>query len=146
MLFLLSPASERSWRSAQLRLPARCLVPLCTPAALTLLHSLCDLAVAAPKGFNPVEDIQDAYKFLYPFGWQEVAVTGADIVYKDVVEPLESVSVTLTATDKKDIVDFGELPTVRGSPCAESTQRKLLLRLSRHLRRPGCRDACKGGA
>ncbi len=68
----------------------------------------------APKGFNPVEDMQDSYKFLYPFGWQEVAVNGADVVYKDVVEPLESVSVTLTATDKNDITEFGDLQTVSG--------------------------------
>lgn len=69
--------------------------------------------LAAPKGFTSVEDAQDAYKFLYPFGWQEVAVLGADVVYKDVVEPLESVSVTLTATDKNDITEFGELQSVR---------------------------------
>ena len=67
---------------------------------------------AAPKGFVAVQDLQDAYQFTYPFGWQEVAVKGADIVYKDVVEPLESVSVTLTPTDKKDILEFGDIATV----------------------------------
>lgn len=67
---------------------------------------------AAPKGFNPFEDRSDGYKFLYPFGWQEVAVKGTDIVFKDVVEPLESVSVTLTKTDKKDITEFGEIQEV----------------------------------
>jgi hypothetical protein len=25
---------------------------------------------SAPKGFNPVEDLTDGYRFLYPFGWQ----------------------------------------------------------------------------
>ena len=60
-----------------------------------------------------MEDAQDNYRFVYPFGWQEVAVKGADVVFKDVVEPLESVSVTLTATDKKDITEFGDLATVR---------------------------------
>lgn len=64
-----------------------------------------------------MEDLQDSYKFLYPFGWQEVAVSGADVVYKDVVEPLESVSVTLTATDKNDITEFGDLQTVSGRQC-----------------------------
>jgi len=30
----------------------------------------------------PVNDQGDAYKLLYPFGWQEVSVSGQDIVYK----------------------------------------------------------------
>jgi hypothetical protein len=59
-----------------------------------------------------VQDLNDNYQFLYPFGWQEVTVTGADVVYKDVVEPLESVSVTITPTDKKDITEFGEITDV----------------------------------
>lgn len=33
-------------------------------------------------GFVPVNDQGDAYKLLYPFGWQEVSVSGQDIVYK----------------------------------------------------------------
>ncbi|PNH03538.1 PsbP-like protein 1, chloroplastic [Tetrabaena socialis] len=81
-------------------------------SAAALLTASPALAAKAPKGFTTVEDNNDAYKFLYPFGWQEVAVKGADVVYKDVVEPLESVSVTLTATDKKDIAEFGDLQTV----------------------------------
>lgn len=39
-----------------------------------------------------VKDTQDGYGFLYPFGWQEIAVDGQDVVFKDVIEPLESVS------------------------------------------------------
>lgn len=56
--------------------------------------------------------MQDNYQFLYPFGWQEVAVGTADVVYKDVVEPLESVSVTMTTTEKKDITEYGEIQEV----------------------------------
>lgn len=48
-------------------------------------------------------------------------MTGADVVYKDVVEPLESVSVTITPTDRKDITDFGDIEEVREGP-----QRQLL--------------------
>ncbi|KAG2452493.1 hypothetical protein HYH02_002732 [Chlamydomonas schloesseri] len=81
-------------------------------SAAALLTASPALAAKAPKGFNPVEDLQDNYRFVYPFGWQEVAVKGADVVFKDVVEPLESVSVTLTATDKKDITEFGDLQSV----------------------------------
>eukprot|EP00878_Enallax_costatus_P001904 GHUV01002065.1.p1 GENE.GHUV01002065.1~~GHUV01002065.1.p1 ORF type:complete len:227 (+),score=64.38 GHUV01002065.1:202-882(+) len=69
-------------------------------------------AAKAPKGFNPVQDLTDNYQFLYPFGWQEVTITGADVVYKDVVEPLESVSVTITPTDRKEITDFGDINEV----------------------------------
>ena len=61
----------------------------------------------AAKEFTPVKDPQDAYSFVYPFGWQEVAVKGQDIVFKDVIEPLESVSVSITQTDKADVTEFG---------------------------------------
>jgi photosystem II oxygen-evolving enhancer protein 2 len=63
-----------------------------------------------------VQDLNDNYQFLYPFGWQEVTITGADVVYKDVVEPLESVSVTITPTDKKDVTEFGEIADVSDRP------------------------------
>lgn len=80
----------------------------------------------APKGFNVCEDVGDGYKFLYPFGWQEVAVTGADVVFKDIVEPLESVSITITSTDKADITEFGPIQEVGGSRAARSGLRGLL--------------------
>jgi hypothetical protein len=67
--------------------------------------------------------VGDGYKFLFPFGWQEVAVTGADVVFKDIVEPLESVSVTITSTDKKDIVEFGGIQEVSDSGTLEGNFR-----------------------
>ena len=57
--------------------------------------------------YTPVKDTQDGYEFVYPFGWQEVSVDGQDVVYKDIIEPLESVSVSVTSTDKASIDDFG---------------------------------------
>lgn len=63
--------------------------------------------VHAAKEFTPVKDSQDGYSFVYPFGWQEVAVKGQDVVYKDVIEPLESVSVSITKTDKANVSEFG---------------------------------------
>ncbi len=39
-------------------------------------------------------------------------MTGTDVVYKDVIEPLESVSVALTKTDKADITEFGDIKEV----------------------------------
>ena len=68
---------------------------------------------AAAKEFAPVKDPQDGYSFVYPFGWQEVAVKGQDVVYKDVIEPLESVSVSITQTDKADVTEFGSPAEVR---------------------------------
>ncbi|KAK9169270.1 hypothetical protein Syun_001410 [Stephania yunnanensis] len=64
-------------------------------------------AAEAVKGFLPVLDKKDGYEFLYPFGWQEVVIEGQDKVYKDVIEPLESVSVNMIPTSKQDIRDLG---------------------------------------
>ncbi|PSC70397.1 psbP chloroplastic [Micractinium conductrix] len=69
-------------------------------------------AAKGPKGFVPLRDSQDGYSFLYPFGWQEVSVDGQDVVYKDVIEPLESVSVSLVATEKTDVTEFGDAKEV----------------------------------
>ncbi|KAK4789982.1 hypothetical protein SAY86_017286 [Trapa natans] len=59
------------------------------------------------KGYISVLDKNDGYSFLYPFGWQEVVIEGQDKVFKDVIEPLESVSVNMIPTSKQDIKDFG---------------------------------------
>ena len=40
-------------------------------------------------------------------GLQEVSVKGQDCVYKDVIEPLESVSINIIETNKTDIKEFG---------------------------------------
>ncbi|KAJ8536326.1 hypothetical protein K7X08_034727 [Anisodus acutangulus] len=92
------------------------------------------------KGFLPVTDKKDGYSFLYPFGWQvilhlmtimfsvEVVVEGEDKVLKDVIEPLESVSVNLVPSNKEDIRDFGSpqqvaeilIKKVLASPCQKT--------------------------
>ncbi|KAK4395731.1 PsbP-like protein 1, chloroplastic [Sesamum angolense] len=64
-------------------------------------------AAETKKGFLSVTDKKDGYTFVYPFGWQEVVVEGQDKVFKDVIEPLESVSVNMIPTGKQDIRDFG---------------------------------------
>ena len=43
---------------------------------------------------------------------------GQDVVFKDIIEPLESVSVSLTPTDKDDITLFGAPEDVRFIPDA----------------------------
>jgi hypothetical protein len=45
-------------------------------------------------------------------------------VYKDVVEPLESVSVTLTPTDRKDITEFGDVAEVGGRQGQQGQQQQ----------------------
>lgn len=91
--------------------------PVCQPAAhqlpLLLPLLLCwSPRPAGSKGYVPVRDTQDGYSFLYPFGWQEVQVEGQDVVYKDVIEPLESVSVSLVPTEKAEVGEFGDAKEV----------------------------------
>jgi photosystem II oxygen-evolving enhancer protein 2 len=61
-------------------------------------------------GFNPYVDAMDGYKFLYPNGWLQVAVSdGPDIVFHDLIEESENVSVVLsTLTGNKKLTDLGD--------------------------------------
>ena len=82
----------------------------------------------AKGGFEVVKDQQDAYQFVYPFGWQEVSIPGQDVVYKDVIEPLESVSVSYHPRDiqhGKTSVPFGEQLEQHISMVSISPQRDL---------------------
>ncbi|XP_058739362.1 psbP-like protein 1, chloroplastic [Vicia villosa] len=76
-------------------------------APLVFLFDQQSISFAAESGFQPVVDRKDGYSFVYPFGWQEVVIEGQDKVFKDVIEPLENVSVTMIPTGKQDIKEFG---------------------------------------
>ncbi|MCO5594750.1 hypothetical protein L7F22_048783 [Adiantum nelumboides] len=76
-------------------------------AATVVYLSNLPAVAKAPSGYQSVLDKFDKYQFLYPFGWQEVSVKGQDCVYKDVIEPLESVSVNIIGTSKGDIRELG---------------------------------------
>lgn len=52
------------------------------------------------------QDITITFFYLLGNG-QEVVIEGEDKVFKDVIEPLESVSVNLVPTSKQNIRDFG---------------------------------------
>mmetsp|Transcript_22202 Transcript_22202/g.41617 ORF Transcript_22202/g.41617 Transcript_22202/m.41617 type:complete len:247 (-) Transcript_22202:137-877(-) len=67
------------------------------------------------KGFQTHRDTGDKYEFLYPFGWEEIYVKGTDILYKDIIEPLETASVTIIQTEKGSIKDYGDLADVTTS-------------------------------
>ena len=72
-----------------------------------------DAALAAiPKGFSAVKNTNKGYAFLYPFGWQEVNVDGTEVAYKDIIEPLESISLEIIPTNKETIDDFGPVAEV----------------------------------
>nr|XP_010920707.1 psbP-like protein 1, chloroplastic isoform X2 [Elaeis guineensis] len=90
---------ERSGRRHALALGA-----ISTCISLTYANSA---SSEVKKGFQSVLDKKDGYSFLYPFGWQEVVIEGQDKVLKDVIEPLESISVNMVPTSKQDVRDFG---------------------------------------
>lgn len=56
-----------------------------------------------------------------PVQWRAHDLPMQDVVYKDVIEPLESVSVSIAKTDKTSIQDYGPLSEVRPFwPCHRS--------------------------
>ncbi|XP_068644264.1 psbP-like protein 1, chloroplastic isoform X2 [Aristolochia californica] len=96
-----SSSQEKSGRRQALM--AAALVP-----SISLLNATpLSFAAESKKGFQAVNDKKDGYSFLCPFGWEEVVIDGQDKVFKDVIEPLESVSVNLIETSKGDIRDLG---------------------------------------
>ncbi|XP_065869920.1 psbP-like protein 1, chloroplastic [Euphorbia lathyris] len=98
-----------STSNSQVRSGRRELIAVSVIAPWVSLETQTSSSFAAEnkKGFLPVTDQKDGYSFLFPFGWQEVSIEGQDKVFKDVIEPLESVSVNLIPTSKLDIRDFG---------------------------------------
>ncbi|MCD9639512.1 Oxygen-evolving enhancer protein 2-3, chloroplastic [Datura stramonium] len=102
--------TETSTSSCQDRLGRRQVLamgPIIAPSLLMTSQTPTSFAAENKKGFLPVTDKKDGYSFFYPFGWQEVVVEGEDKVFKDVIEPLESVSVNVIPSSKEDIRDFG---------------------------------------
>ena len=49
-----------------------------------------------------------------------MSVDGTDVVYKDIIEPLESASVTISKTDKQSITEFGNPLEVSRALCKVS--------------------------
>ena len=77
--------------------------------ALALSTASGSANAAVPKGYSPVKNVQKGYAFLYPFGWQEVSVDGAEVTYKDIIEPLESISLEILPSNKSSIDEYGEV-------------------------------------
>ncbi|MDP8964818.1 MAG: photosystem II reaction center PsbP family protein [Cyanobacteriota bacterium] len=61
------------------------------------------------SGLKSYVDTGDGYEFLYPNGWQPVKVTnGPDVVFHDIIERSENVSVVLSSVPEgKTLADLG---------------------------------------
>jgi photosystem II oxygen-evolving enhancer protein 2 len=68
-----------------------------------------NVAPASAAGLQGYIDTADGYKFLYPNGWVAVKTTkGADIIFHDLIESSENVSVVISQVDKdKKLSDLG---------------------------------------
>ncbi|KGF71829.1 hypothetical protein DO97_14855 [Neosynechococcus sphagnicola sy1] len=75
---------------------------------LSLSLSPCPAALAV-GGLQPYVDSSDGYAFLYPVGWAPVKVTsGPDIVFHDLIEQSENVSVVINPIPAgKTLEDLG---------------------------------------
>jgi photosystem II oxygen-evolving enhancer protein 2 len=65
--------------------------------------------VAVGGGLNAFTDEIDGYRFLYPNGWIQIKVNnGPDVVFHDLIELTENVSVAINpAPGRKSMSDFG---------------------------------------
>jgi photosystem II oxygen-evolving enhancer protein 2 len=65
--------------------------------------------VSAVSGLKSYVDSTDGYQFLYPNGWLPVKVnSGADVVFHDIIEQTENVSVVINpVSGQKTLSDLG---------------------------------------
>ncbi|KAG8651297.1 psbP-like protein 1, chloroplastic [Manihot esculenta] len=130
--------AEQSWALSQVKSRRRQLIAVSVIAPWVSLFNQTSSSFAAEtkKGFLLVTDKKDGYSFLYPFGWQEVVIEGQDKVFKDVIEPLENVSVNMFPTTKQDIRDFGPpqqvAETLIKKVLAPPSQKTKLIEASQH--------------
>ncbi|HLP87537.1 MAG TPA: photosystem II reaction center PsbP [Nostocaceae cyanobacterium] len=76
---------------------------------LALSFSLSHPGVAAAAGFKSYVDTADGYEFLYPNGWVQVKVaSGPDVVFHDLIEVSENVSVVMSKVPEgKTLAELG---------------------------------------
>ncbi|MEB3883765.1 photosystem II reaction center PsbP [Lyngbya sp. CCY1209] len=71
--------------------------------------------VATGGGLNSFVDTTDGYEFLYPNGWVQVKVSdGPDVVFHDMIEQTENVSVVISPVTKGDKLSDIGTPTEVG--------------------------------
>jgi photosystem II oxygen-evolving enhancer protein 2 len=76
---------------------------------LALSFSLSHPSIAAAAGFKSYVDTTDGYEFLYPNGWVQVKVaSGPDVVFHDLIEVSENVSVVMSKVPEgKTLAELG---------------------------------------
>ncbi|CEJ42421.1 photosystem II reaction center PsbP [Umezakia ovalisporum] len=76
---------------------------------LVFSMSLSNAGVAAAAGLNSFVDSYDGYQFSYPNGWLQVKVTnGPDVVFHDLIEISENVSVVISPVPEgKTLTELG---------------------------------------
>ncbi|MBD1837436.1 photosystem II reaction center PsbP family protein [Coleofasciculus sp. FACHB-64] len=76
---------------------------------------------SATSGLKSYVDSTDGYQFLYPNGWLPVEVKGgADVVFHDIIEPSENVSVVINPVGaEKSLAELGT-PTEVGYKLSKS--------------------------
>lgn len=76
---------------------------------LMLLSLTLHGCVSGANGFKAYVDSTDGYQFLYPNGWIPVKVlNGPDIVFRDLIEATENVSVVVSPVESnKTLADLG---------------------------------------
>jgi photosystem II oxygen-evolving enhancer protein 2 len=90
----------------QKKLMLRRIAKLLIALTIALQIAIAPVQAASLKGHI---DTSDGYKFLYPNGWVDVPFkSAADIVYHDLIEPTESVSVVISQVPgNKQLADLG---------------------------------------
>jgi photosystem II oxygen-evolving enhancer protein 2 len=76
---------------------------------LVLSLSLSNSGVASAAGLNSFVDTSDGYEFSYPNGWVQVKVGGGpDVVFHDLIEVSENVSVVISPVPEgKTLAELG---------------------------------------
>lgn len=85
-----------------------------TVVVLLVLSLTLQGCIGLGGGFKAYVDVMDGYRFLYPNGWLQTKVAdGPDVVFRDLIEETENVSVVLSQlSGKKNLADLGDASTV----------------------------------
>jgi photosystem II oxygen-evolving enhancer protein 2 len=85
-----------------------------TVIAVLVLSLALQSCASLGGGFMAYVDAMDGYRFLYPNGWLQVnGNTGPDVVFRDLIEETENVSVVLSSlTGNRKLADLGDASTV----------------------------------
>ncbi len=82
-----------------------------TACLLLAIISLTLTGCLAPTaGLLPYTDVKDGYSFLYPNGWVQTSLKGGpDVLFHDLIEQTENVSVTISAlTSVRELAELGD--------------------------------------